>query len=249
MGQSISAGDFEEYPVGTQALIRVVYGEIKVGDHPNTAERQVASYGPQHGWFEWRPSHSERLVIFAVSDSEVDVQYNDGFSVSLFGFPILDVDSQAPNIPDARQQTTRIPAEGVVEQNGDQTTNLDPQNSQISTFTAANNEVWVLTGFTFSYVGETANIEVVIRSEGQASEYGFARKASAASGDTYRYDSGKWFVDGSSAWDNSRDAILDGHRIDDTNGLEVVFKNEDAAGGTTITNDRTIRAVFQVIRA
>lgn len=246
MAQSISQGDFEDYAAGTQMLVRVRSGEVKLGDHPNTAQRQIASYTPSNGWVSWTPTHAERLVVYAVQDSEVDVQYNDGFSISLFGLPILEVDSDNPNQPVDRTRTERIPAEGVVEVNADITGGVSDGTIK-STVNADANEVWELKKCeVFKPSAESNNgsgDSLTIQTEAQGIELSQGSVDNPVA--EYRYRSGRWESENTSF--SSRGSGFDekGTRIDDTNGLEAVYTIDT----DTQSNDIEISYQFDVVKA
>lgn len=160
----------------------------------------------------------------------------------------LGIDIQAQTLTELTQDQSRRSAEGVTEVNGDQTATISAGGSQTTTVTANTNEVWELRGFYFEWTSDSdwsgnvgENVGVTVETANQGIELGYGESNQTASGDTWYYRSGSW----SSNWNLTRDDILRGHKIDDTNGINVVVAPES----TAMDNTRIIRFEFEQVQA
>jgi len=151
------------------------------------------------------------------------------------------VDIQAQSLGNLAQDVTVESSRSVTEVNGSQTATVGAGKTQVTTIRADAGEVWSLEKFNFDYVAENVPFEVTVRTESVNAEVGFAREDDSTT-DRYFYKSGQWFTFGTQAWDDTRDDIR-GTQIDDTNGLEVEFRN---TGGSDITNGRDLLFQFEV---
>lgn len=189
------------------------------------------------------PERDEPVWVYAAEDATVRWELQ-GFSVSLFGREVVRIDGNETRgrIPQDQQRRS---SEGVTEVNADQTTSISGGSSQTTTVTADADEVWLLRGFLFEYTSDGVDFDATLETEDQAVELGYADSVGAPGvGDSYFYKSGGW--GGSGGYNGTRNDVLRGHKIDDTNGLNLVFNN---TGSGSISNTRTIRYEFEVIRA
>lgn len=153
----------------------------------------------------------------------------------------------AGNVP---QETERIPAEGVVEVNADQTTAVPAGGSQTSTVTADSNEVWRLSAFSFKWEADSDwdgtagddDTQVRVETQKQGVEIAFADITTTQSSDLIEYKSGSWI-----GTEGTTRTNIDQNRVDDTNGINIVVDNQSSAHD--MENDRTIRLAFDVIKA
>lgn len=150
-----------------------------------------------------------------------------------------------------RATTFAVSAEGTTEVNADQTASIAAGDSQTSTVTADNGEVWNITGFKFfwnadsDWDGSAADgVEVTVQSEQEAVEYAHAFANVVSSGEELEFVSNTWQHGGSSLQETRVD--VKDHRIDDTNGVEVVVNNQSP--NTNVGNKREIRFEFDILK-
>lgn len=236
----LDAGDREKLAVAERPFdatkVEARGGAIKLG-----RSRQAARDASE------LPENSERTKVATRGGEELWAEaVDDGVTVVYERQGFIDI-----TIDRSTVITERVPFEGVIPVNEDQTASITAGNTQTSTFLADEDEVWELIAFKFawsassSWGGTTSEkMTITIRDSTEDVRYGRFEGESIDSGNFIRFDSGAWSIASGITQNTKENNVEAGHRVDDVDGIDVVVAPE----GTDATESRDIRGVFQRLR-
>lgn len=192
-----------------------------------------------------------RLARVLPSGLDIEVTIRESGAVHAYG-------EEAATITYERQGISWQPriAEGVIEVNKDQDTNIGANHnstSDTSTVTANEGELWKLSGLEINIPGgedlgqANEKLETTVQTQAEGVEISYARLDDSPTVG-YDYQSDGWRATSGTLDESHGDPIRvigDGIRIDSTNGIQVVCVAENMDHEST----RNIRFVFEVLRA
>lgn len=157
----------------------------------------------------------------------------------------LEQDIVAQSLNELTGDTARISAESVVEVNADQTQDVSDGSSVTSTITPPANEQWLIKGMRLHAPSlssdNTFGHSFTVETEQEAVEIAHGRSNIQ---DPVEWASGEWVTASGSAQGSTES--VHNTLLDDSNGLNVIYTNDNGAG-VTQTGNRTIRFQFEVI--
>jgi hypothetical protein len=247
--RSLAAGETAELLTLSRfsaASVRPQGGDIRVGEHQTTARSASLT---QSGDRTTKVALEDDETLYAYAESgPVDIEYRrEGFLDIIFPREEITVndintqagvDIQAQSVTNLTQDLSVESSKSIVEVNADQTQTISNGGIQITTIRADSGELWTVNGMRlYDPDGAPGTNSFTVRTEAENVELAFGEEEDQTN---LEYGSGQWI---SAESDSARNDII-GAKIDDSNGIEVVYRNNK--GGTSAT--REIRFQFEVIQ-